>query len=153
LRFAPTVAGLVAGWRRARLILCQGTLELQAMRRRFPAWGKKLGLWMPCPPPGEGAALAEVRARRRTAPPGAGVRCLGIGRWTAHKGIRRLQRFLAERFAAFPADTCTLAGTGPEAERDLPSEWLSAGRVRLVPAFSRSELPALLAAHDAGLFT
>jgi hypothetical protein len=65
----------------------------------------------------------------------------------------RLLRFLGERAARHPDDTFTLAGCGPGAERDLPAHLLREGRVRLVPSFPRSDLPALLAAHDAGLFT
>jgi Glycosyl transferases group 1 len=35
----------------------------------------------------------------------------------------------------------------------MPGDWLRSGRVRLIPDFPRAELPALLADHDAGLFT
>jgi glycosyltransferase involved in cell wall biosynthesis len=149
----PAAAGLLAGWRRARLILCLGRLELGWMRRRFPFWRHKLGLWTNCPAPDERDLLTAVRRQRPTAPAGPGSRFLWIGRWTAHKGTRRLLQFLHERLAAFPADTCTLAGCGPDPAGDLPDEWLRAGRVRLVPSFTRAELPALLAGHDAGLFT
>jgi glycosyltransferase involved in cell wall biosynthesis len=152
LAMIPVTAGILAGWRRARLILCLGHGERAWMRRHFPRWQDKLGVYVPTLLDAEHAALKEVRRTRPSVLPGPGVRFLWIGRWTAHKGIRRLQRFLAERFAAFPADTCTLAGCGPEAERDL-ADWARAGRVRLLPSFPRSGLPALLAAHDAGLFT
>jgi glycosyltransferase involved in cell wall biosynthesis len=157
---AAATAAIVAGWSRARLILCQGSLELEWMRRRFPRWRSKLGLWAPAPSPGEQAALAAVREAREARREGAadsGVRFLWIGRWTSHKGTGRLRRFLAERAAAFPADTFTLAGCGPEAGRDLArgreADLLRSGRLRLLPEFPRSGLPALLAAHEAGLFT
>jgi len=149
----PTAAGLLAGWRRARLILCLGTLELAWMRRRFPFWRHKLGLWTGCPAPEERDLLTAVRRQRATVLPGPGVRFLWIGRWAEHKGTRRLVRFLHERLAAFPADTITIAGCGPSAAEDLPAEWLRTHRIRLVPSFGRAELPALLAGHDAGLFT
>jgi glycosyltransferase involved in cell wall biosynthesis len=149
----PTATALLAGWHRARLILCLGTLELAWMRRRFPLWRRKLGLWTNCPAPDESPLFAAVRRQRPATVPGPGVRFLWIGRWTAHKGTGRLVRFLHERLAASPADTVTLAGCGPDPAGDLPDEWLRAGRVRLVPSFARAELPALLAGHDAGLFT
>jgi glycosyltransferase involved in cell wall biosynthesis len=122
------------------------------MRRRFPRWAPKLGIYICAPPPDEREALTAVR-RRRTEPPGPGLRFLWIGRWSAQKGTARLLRFLRERTATHPDDTFTLAGCGPAAEREVPSGWLRSGRVRIVPAFARPDLPSLLAGHDAGLFT
>jgi glycosyltransferase involved in cell wall biosynthesis len=148
----PRAAAILGGWRHASRILCQGTLELAWMRRRFPRWSGKLGLYVCALPPGDQAALAEVR-RRRVSGAGPGVRFLWMGRWSAQKGVRRLLRFLRERLASHPHDTFTLAGCGPAAARDLPPDWLRSGRVRTLPAFARAELPALLAGHDAGLFT
>ena len=155
LAVLPVTASILAGWRRARLILCLGSLELAWMRRRFPRWRSKLGLWSCALPASDRSALADIRRRREQSadPPGSGIRFLWIGRWAAHKGTRRLQRFLAERLAAFPADSCTIAGCGPGAERDLPAEHLRSDRIRLVPSFPRAELPELLAGHNAGLFT
>ncbi len=144
---------IVAGWRRAAKILCLGSLEQDWMLRRFPAWAGKLGVYVCAPSADEQTAFAEVRRRRPARPPGPGLRFLWIGRWTSHKGTGRLLGFLAERLPAFPEDTVTLAGCGPETERDVPAAWLRAGRVRLVPSYTRAELPALLAGHDAGLFT
>jgi len=152
----PRAAAILGGWRRARFILCLGQHELAWMRRRFPRWSHKLGVYTSAPTPGERTVLLTVRRNRsgRQLPPaGAGLRFLWMGRWTAQKGVRRLVRFLRKRLGASPQDSFTLAGTGPFAERFLPAEWLRSGRVRLVPSFSRAELPALLAAHDAGLFT
>ncbi len=149
----PRVGAIVAGWRRARAILCLGSRELAWMRRRFPRWSSKLGLYVCAPSDAERITLSEVRRNRSAPPSGAGVRFLWIGRWAEHKGTRRLLRFLTGRMAAAPADLFTIAGCGPAAEREIPADWLRTGRVRVVPAFSRSELPALLASHDAGLFT
>lgn len=146
-------ADIRAGWRRASRILCLGSLELAWMRRRFPGWTPKLRSYVSAPPPAERPALLEVRRQRRGGPEGEGMRFLWIGRWVAHKGTRRLRRWIAERAATAPHDTVTLAGCGPAAERELPPEWLRSGRVRLVPSFPRSALPGLLASHDAGLFT
>jgi glycosyltransferase involved in cell wall biosynthesis len=149
----PRAAAILGGWRRARRILCLGSHELAWMRRRFPRWAHKLGLYLCALPGEEREALAGIRRRRGADSPGPGVRFLWIGRWSAQKGTRRLLRFLRERIACRPADTFTLAGCGPAAERDLPAEWQRSGRVRIVPSFPRAELPALLAGHDAGLFT
>jgi glycosyltransferase involved in cell wall biosynthesis len=146
-------AALLAGWRRAHLILCQGDLELAWMRRRFPWWRGKLRRWAPAPPPEEQAALAGVRTRRRPPAPDAGLRFLWLGRWVAHKGTDRLLAFARERAALRPRDSLTLAGCGPAALRDCPAGLVASGWIRIVPAYSREELPALLAEHDAGLFT
>jgi glycosyltransferase involved in cell wall biosynthesis len=148
----PQACAILDGWRSARAILCLGSHELAWMRRRFPRWQSKLGLYFNALAPAERPALAEVRRRRGRLDPTA-VRFLWIGRWTAHKGTRRLVRFLAKRISTSPRDTFTLAGCGTLAERDMHGEWVRRGRVKLVPSFTRAELPSLLAAHEAGLFT
>jgi glycosyltransferase involved in cell wall biosynthesis len=149
----PIACGIVGGWRRARSILCLGSDELTWMRRRFPRWSSKLKLYFNALPEEERPALAEVRRGRSAISGTPGLRFLWIGRWTAHKGTLRLLEFLRRRIAICPGDTFTLAGCGPLAERDLPPDWLRSGRVRLVPSFTRRELPSLLASHQAGLFT
>jgi glycosyltransferase involved in cell wall biosynthesis len=150
----PRAAAIVGGWRRAGRILCQGSLELAWMRRRFPGWTGKLGLWVCSLSPRDRAALAAVRDSRRSEQRDeGGVRFLWIGRWSSQKGTSRLLRWIGERITAQPLDSCTIAGCGPAAERSVPAEWLRSGWIRIVPAFSRLELPALLAEHDAGLFT
>ena len=143
---------ILRGWSRAWLLLCQGSLERDWMRRRFPHWSSRLRVYVVAPPPAEREALAAVRRSRvpRTLP---GTRFLWVGRWTPHKGTARLVHFLSARAATHPDDRCTIAGCGEEAAHDLPAELLRDARVRLVPAFRRAELPALLAEHDAGLFT
>jgi glycosyltransferase involved in cell wall biosynthesis len=106
-----------------------------------------------CPSREEREILSEVRLRRAPRSPGEGVHFLWIGRWAAHKGIHTLLKFIARRTASRPQDRFTLAGCGEAARRHLPSRWLEAGLVHLVPSFGRAELPVLLATHDAGLFT
>jgi glycosyltransferase involved in cell wall biosynthesis len=151
---ATAAAAILAGWRRAQVILCLGSLELAWMRRRFPRWSRKMGFYLSAPSTEERAAVAKVRRQRSSDnKPRDGVRFLWIGRWAAHKGTERLRRFLAARLPASPADTVTLAGCGEAPARDLPADWLRSGRIRLVPSFARADLSALLAAHDAGLFT
>lgn len=144
---------IVGGWQRAHRILCQGTHELDWMRRRYPDWAGKMALYVPAPTRADQEALAEVRRQRATRVSREGTRFLWIGRWAAHKGTRTLLRFLAARAASHPGDRFTLAGCGETPRRDLPAAWIESGLVRLVPSYSRAELPALLAAHDAGLFT
>jgi glycosyltransferase involved in cell wall biosynthesis len=133
-----------------------GSLELAWMRRKFPAWTSRLGVYDCATPAAEQAVFARVAAVRRqraAEAPRQGTRFLWIGRWAAHKGIDRLLDFLARRLPAEPEDTVTLAGCGEAAARDIPPPWIAAGRVRIVPSYTRSELPELLAAHEAGLFT
>ncbi|HSF44328.1 MAG TPA: glycosyltransferase family 4 protein [Thermoanaerobaculia bacterium] len=146
-------SALVRGWERSRAILCLGTLELDGMRSRYPRWAARLRSYVVAPSPADQEALARVRRERRPARPEVGLRFLWIGRWASHKGTDRLVRFLEKRAAACPGDTFTLAGCGEAAERDCPPGLLAEGRLRLIPSFRREELPALLAAHDAGLFT
>lgn len=143
---------VAAGWRRAGAILCLGSAEARWMRERFPWTAPKLAVYLNALSQEDREALAAVRAARRPRT-GGGVRFLWIGRWVAHKGPRRLVRFLAERGASHPGDTFTLAGCGAEALRECPPELVAAGRVRAVPSYARRDLPALLAEHDAGLFT
>ena len=143
---------ILAGWRRARVILCLGSLELEWMGARLP-WARfKLARYVNALGPAEQAALAAVRADR-LAPSGRGIRFLWIGRWVPQKGTRRLVTWIAERAALAPHDTLTVAGCGPDATRDLPGELLANGRIRVIESFGRDELPALLADHDAGVFT
>jgi glycosyltransferase involved in cell wall biosynthesis len=153
---ASSALAVLRGWSRARLIVCLGSQEERWVRRRFPAWQGKLRSYVIAPSPADREIFARVRrGRMQQAPrtPGAGTRFLWIGRWVSHKGTKGLLAFVRERAAAFPADTFTLAGCGLAAERDCPPDLLASGRLRLVPAFRREELPDLLAAHDAGLFT
>ena len=153
LQGGPRAAAILAGWRRARFILCLGNRELAWMRRRFPGWRGKLGSYLSAPTPVERPALLAVRRQRPGGSDREGIRFLWIGRWAAHKGTRRLIHFFVARAAAFPADTLTIAGCGPAAARDVPETLLRSGQVRVVPSFQRAELPDLLAGHDAGLFT
>jgi glycosyltransferase involved in cell wall biosynthesis len=150
---ASFAVALRRGWARARVIPCLGSLELGWMRRRFPALAGRLRSYVIAPSPEDRAAFARVRSGRRARPAGEGTRFLWIGRWVSHKGKDRLLAFLQERAAASPRDRFTLAGCGPDAIRDCPPELLADGRLRVVPAFRREELPGLLAEHDAGLFT
>ena len=143
---------IVGGWRRAHRIVCLGSHELEWMRRRSPGWTGKMTHYVCAPTRADREALAEVR-RQRGPRTEEGTRFLWIGRWAAHKGTRRLLRFLAARSASHPRDRFTLAGCGETPRRDLPARWLETGLVRLVPSYGRSELPSLLATHDAGLFT
>ncbi len=163
LRFAvhlPTL-GLVSGailqgWRRAGLLLCLGTHETDWMRRRFPWTREKLETYVDAIAPEDQEIFAGIRRQRRERVPQAGprpLRFLWIGRWVPQKGTALLLRFLAERARSHPEDTFTLAGCGPQAERECPPELVRSGRLRLVPSFPRSALPRLLEEHDAGLFT
>ena len=153
IQSALAARAVVRGWRRAAVILSQGTLEYEWMRRRFPGLSPRLGRYVVAPSPGEQEALSTVRRSRRRRPSGSGRRFLWIGRWSAQKGTRPLVRFIAERAGACPGDSFTLAGCGEAAARDVPPRLLAEGRVRILPFFARGDLPGILAEHDAGLFT
>ncbi len=139
-----------SGWKAASLMFCLGSLEHEWMRRNCPKLADRLRVYVIAPGESDRRRLQRVRAERRL-PAVAGVRFLWIGRWTRHKGTQALRRFALERLSRCREDSLTLAGTGiepsirwPEAVRD---------RIRIVPAFERGELPALLAQHHAGIFT
>ncbi|HEV3076767.1 MAG TPA: glycosyltransferase family 4 protein [Thermoanaerobaculia bacterium] len=153
IQSALAARAVVRGWHGATVILAQGTLEYEWMRRRFPKLAPRLGLFVVAPSPREQEALSALRRTRRRPPRGSGTRYLWIGRWSAQKGIRSLVRFIERRAATLPGDTFTLAGCGAAAAKDVPPRLLAEGRVRVLPFFARGELPGILAEHDAGLFT
>jgi glycosyltransferase involved in cell wall biosynthesis len=143
---------ILLGWRRADLIMCLGSLELQWMQRWFPFWRSKLASYSIAPSKEEQEKLASVR-RARTRPVGERLRLLWIGRWVSHKGTGILIKFINEWAANRPQDSFTIAGCGPDAEKDCPAGLLKSGRLKIVPSFNREELYSLLAEHDVGLFT
>jgi len=150
LHTARLSAAVMRGWHHASLILCLGTEEREWMRRHLPWTSSRLAHYFNAVRHEEREELSRVR-RDRSTPPGPGLRFLWIGRWTRHKGTERLVRFLGRRAAARPQDSFTLAGTGSAAGDSLPAGLRD--HVRIIPSFPRSELPELLASHDAGLFT
>jgi glycosyltransferase involved in cell wall biosynthesis len=139
---------IVAGWRRADHVLCLGSIELERMRRSYPRWSAKLGMYVIAPPAADRSRFEAVRAARSDVarPATAGKRFLWLGRWTAHKGTRLLGELLGEREKRSSQDSFTLAGTGADPGIGSP-------RCRVIPSYRRDELPSLLQDHDAGLFT
>lgn len=151
LRIAYLRPALLGGWRRADRILCLGSIEREAMERRFPALRPKIAQYLCAPPAADRARLLAIRGAR----PGPGLAptdALWIGRWAAQKGTDTLIA-LIERLAARSQLRFTIAGAGDAPRTAVPEGLLAAGRVRVVPTFERGELPGLLAAHQIGLFT
>jgi len=148
----PLRAALGAGWRRAGLALCLGSRELEWMRDKFPGLRRRLHSYYTAPSPGERPSLRAVAAARRPQPNQAPLRWLWIGRWVSHKGVAELKRLLQQRMQE-TSDCVTVAGCGNVPHGELDASWQATGRLQVIPSFVRSELPALLAAHDAGLFT
>ncbi|MCS7312997.1 MAG: glycosyltransferase family 4 protein [Acidobacteria bacterium] len=147
------LSGLVVmGYHRASQILCLGRFEAEWLRRRFPWLRRKITHYVAAPSPEDRERLQQIRDLRKPSN-GPGTRFLWIGRWSPHKGTRRLIRFIRWRTRTHPHDTFTIAGAGNGAKHDLPAELVHSGRVRILPAFSRDELFDLLATHDVGLFT
>jgi glycosyltransferase involved in cell wall biosynthesis len=143
---------VLMGWARANLIICLGTLELDWMKRRFPFWRKKLCSYMNALSGADQAALSairEQRARRRA----DSLRFLWIGRWVSHKGHDVLLDFIKSWSRVRPQDTFTIAGCGPEAEKDCRAALPRPDGVITVPSFNRDQLYSLLAENDIGLFT
>lgn len=147
------LAGLVVcGWCRARHILCLGSSEFEWMKRWFPWWRRKLGMYVNATGDDERQALGEIRQDREP-PSRHGVRFLWLGRWAAHKGVDLLLEFIHQRLAKYPDDRVTIAGCGPGVERCVSSLLLQEGKIRIVPSYDRRGLMDLLGTHDAGLFT
>ena len=146
-----TYRGMSAG----HVILCHGAQERAWIAASFPWLRPKLHTYEAAISDDDRSALARVRRERRERQSRASVepvRYLWIGRWTEHKGIDLLTAFLSSRIARSTNERFTIAGCGREGERALAA--LSAtGCVRVVPSYRRADLPELLAAHDAGLFT
>lgn len=155
LEFAHTLFHLclvLQGWRRARYILCHGSLELQLMRRWFPSWRHKLSSYLCALSTADQHALASVRSQRK-ARSAETLRFLWIGRWAAHKGPDILLDFISKWATPRPQDTFTIAGCGEAPQKDCPAALLQSGRIKIVPSFERRDLYSLLAEHDIGLFT
>lgn len=142
---------IVAGWKRADRILCLGSVEREWMATHFPTLAPRLAVYSIAPPEGE-REVFRVIAKQRPCRLGRSVRWLWIGRWAAHKGPSRLVDLIRRRMKA-TEDSFTIAGCGPIPEGAIEDAWVRGGRVRVVEVFSRGELPALLASHDAGLMT
>jgi glycosyltransferase involved in cell wall biosynthesis len=143
---------VVAGWFRARGILCLGGLEYAWMRRWFPWWRSKTAMYVNALDDAERSELARIRDLR-SAPPGPGLRLLWLGRWVAHKGADVFADFIEVHLREAPSDTITIAGCGPGVDLRLPVELVRSGRIRVLPSYERRDLPGLLAANDVGLFT
>lgn len=143
---------VLQGWRRAKYILCLGSLELQWMKKTFPWWRGKLIHYVNALSKADQATLAEIRLQRQKHSQDS-IRFLWIGRWVSHKGMNELLDFISNRAASHPQDTFTIAGCGTDAEKDCPPELLRSHRLNIVPSFERSQLYSLLTSHDVGLFT
>ncbi|MEP7013322.1 MAG: glycosyltransferase family 4 protein [Acidobacteriota bacterium] len=153
VRATRLAAAFRAGAHRADLVLCLGSVEREWMARRFPRLAPKLVSYVAALGSEDRSALAEVRAHRSIRNPESGIRYLWLGRWVAHKGPRLLLDWSAGLAANDRRDTLTIAGCGEIALEDVARDLLAAGRLRIVERYGRAELPALLAAHDVGLFT
>jgi glycosyltransferase involved in cell wall biosynthesis len=149
---AGVSALVVAGWNASEVVMSLGSTERAWMNHAFPWLRSKLRSYENAVAEEDRSGLAAVRRHRQHSSPNGSVRYIWIGRWSAHKGISTLMRFLRERIDGGTSDAFTIAGCGPDGEKAL-RPLIACGRVRVVPIFSRSELPELLAAHDAGLFT
>jgi len=153
LFFGATLLLNLWGWNRADFILCLGSLEKEWMKKRFPWYKTKIVSYFNAPSKGDQLQFAEIRKHRKGLSEFGGVRFLWMGRWRPHKGCRELVNFITSRSSSCPEDVFTIAGSGPEAEKDCPLELSRSGRLKVIPSFSRDELYHLLATHDAGLFT
>jgi glycosyltransferase involved in cell wall biosynthesis len=140
------------GWASADFIMCLGEVERAWIARKFPWLGPKLRAYDGAITEADGAEMKRVRESRRPRRDHEPVRYLWIGRWAEHKGVALLEVFLRERLTLGLNEQFTIAGCGAPGERALAS-LLDSQRVRVVPTFTRGQLPGLLGEHHAGLFT
>lgn len=143
---------VLRGWAKAHYILCLGSLELEFMRKWFPWWNAKLLHYLNAISSEEQSKLAKIRLNRSKIDPKQ-IKFLWIGRWTPHKGTKRLVRFMHQRILSNPKDSFTLAGCGYSCVDSFSSELINSGKVKIIPSFERNELYSLLSEHDIGLFT
>jgi glycosyltransferase involved in cell wall biosynthesis len=149
---ALVTALVYRGWSVSDVVMCFGSMERTWIGDRFPWLRPKLRSYDGALADDERVDLVRVRRARRPPIPSERVRYLWIGRWTEHKGTGQLVAFLRERVARRYNEQFTIAGCGHQGERAL-AQLIGSGAVRVVPSFTRAELPNLLAVHDAGLFT
>jgi glycosyltransferase involved in cell wall biosynthesis len=147
-----TVGRIYRGWTAANVVLCLGSGEREWIHARLPWLRPKVHSYGAALSEDDSARLARVRESRPPRGTDDGVRYLWIGRWARHKGLDELVDLLAERLKDGTRDRFTVAGCGPSGERAL-AHLATSPRLRVVASFRRSELPQLLAEHDAGLFT
>ena len=136
----------------ANRIVCHGSIEKEWIGATFPRLRSKVRTYDAALSDKDRTALALVRRARVAGPARRALRYLWIGRWVDHKGIGALTAFLSARLVQSENERFTVAGCGAVGERAL-TRLGSHGRIHVVPSYTRSELPGLLAAHDAGLFT
>ena len=124
------------------------------MGASHPHLARKLRTYMVAPSPHDRLLLRRIAAARDS-----GRRALRdsnliwIGRWAAHKGTEELLSFLTHLFRDNLTARVTIAGCGRLTSEVRDVLDLASRRLQVVEGFERSELPGLLAAHDAGLFT
>jgi glycosyltransferase involved in cell wall biosynthesis len=147
------IAALIQrGWSVSDVVMCFGRRERAWVADWFPWLRPKLRSYDGAISEADRAELACVRRARRPRSGDRPVRYLWIARWAEHKGTDTLLAFLRTRVAEATHERFTIAGCGLQGEQAL-APLVGSGRVRVVPGFARSELPGLLASHDAGLFT
>jgi len=147
------IAALVyRGWSVSTFVMCFGLTERAWVWAHFPWLRSKLRSYDGAISDSDRIELARVRGARQPNRGDGPVRYIWIGRWIEHKGVDTLLRFLRERLAEGTNEEFTIAGCGPAGVRAL-APLVGSERVRVIEGFTRSELPGILAAHDAGLFT
>jgi glycosyltransferase involved in cell wall biosynthesis len=147
------IAALIhRGWTVSDVVMCFGRTERAWIAHWFPWLRPKLRSYDGAISEADRVELEGVRRARQPRSGDQPVRFLWIARWVEHKGTDTLLAFLRARLAEGENERFTIAGCGSLGERAL-APLLGSGRVRVIPTFTRAELPGLLAAHDAGLFT
>jgi glycosyltransferase involved in cell wall biosynthesis len=139
------------GMSAANHVVCHSSTEKEWIGATFPWLRSKVHTYGAALSSEDKDRLALVRRARRARGRAHAARYIWLGRWIDQKGTAALTTFLSARLQATES-VFTVAGCGAEGEQALAPLTVT-GRVRVVPSYRRSELPGLLADHDAGLFT
>jgi glycosyltransferase involved in cell wall biosynthesis len=143
---------LIQGWHKVDGILCLGRLEIEWMLNKFPWLEGKLNFYPNALASNEQESLTKIRLQRQQLDQNS-IDFLWIGRWASHKGNIDLINFMIERTKIRPHDSLTIAGCGHNIEKDIPSQLIESGQIKIIPTFVRQDICLLLSEHQVGLFT
>lgn len=154
LQIRDTERLIETGWIAADRIVVLTEQERHAMSQSRPALAGKLRSYVVAPSADERAAFRRVASKRSARRKSIGeARLIWIGRWAAHKGTAELLAFARSHLAVSPAARLTIAGAGSHPWVEVGALGSIGTQIEVIERFERSDLPALLARHDAGVFT
>ncbi len=140
---------ILKGMKRAHKNLILGRHNFEIACRKFPFLRGKAKPYCCAVHSADREPLRKIREQRKVLS-GEPQRFLWIGRWVANKNPERLIKIIKKWSGA----SCrfTIAGCGSCGAESIRQLQLGKN-VEVIPEYLRVEIPAILAAHDAGIFT